>query len=82
MKCVVYNWCIFYEKSSVATELSHKQKHLGVSNPRINMVNEEKSTMVTLGADVSLKKRLQTFEDSSTSHNKNGNDGKVKIASD
>lgn len=31
------------------------KKDLVVSNPHINMVNEEESTMMTLGADISLK---------------------------
>ena len=31
------------------------KKDLFVSNPHINMVNEEESTMTTLGADASLK---------------------------
>ena len=55
MKCDGYKWCIFYEKSSVDIEVSFKQKDLFVSNPHINMENEEESTAMTLGADVSLK---------------------------
>ena len=55
MKCDVYKWGIFYKKSSVVVGLSFKQKDLFVSNPHINMENEEESTAMTLGADVSLK---------------------------
>ena len=51
----VYKWGIFYKKSSVVVGLSFKQKDLFVSNPHINMGNEEESTAMTLGADVSLK---------------------------
>ena len=55
MKCVAYNWCIFYENAPVASQFCYKQKDLVVSNPHINMRNEEESTMATLGADISLK---------------------------
>ena len=55
MKCDEYKRCIFYENSPVASQFRYKQKDLVVSNPHINMANEEESTMATLGADISLK---------------------------
>ena len=55
MKCYVYKWGIFYKKSSVVAGISFKHKDLFVSNPHINMENEEESAMMTFGADVSLK---------------------------
>ena len=51
----VYKWGIFYKKSSVVVGISFKHKDLFVSNPHIKMENEEESTAMTLGADVSLK---------------------------
>ena len=51
----VYKWGIFYKKSSVVVGISFKHKDLFVNNPHINMENEEESTAMTLGADVSLK---------------------------
>ena len=55
MKCDEYKNCIFYENAPIASQFRYKQKYLVVSNPHINMTNEEESTMATLGADVSLK---------------------------
>ena len=51
----VYKWGIFYKKSSVVVGISFKHKDLFVSNPHINMENKEESTLMTLGADISLK---------------------------
>ena len=44
----VYKWGIFYKKSSVVVGLSFKQKYLFVSNPHINMENEEEPTAPTI----------------------------------
>ena len=49
----VYKWSIFYNKSSVVVGIFFKHKDLFVNNPHINMENEEESTTMTLGADIS-----------------------------